>query len=576
MPEKPESLPPIPPLPPLPGEQPPAAPPPDTRDIADLVRSLGQVINNMYLYTAGHKVTRRSMDKSYESLGKALEARESVNFSVVDKNVLVDGQQVDTKNPLVAAFVKQLVALEIAGFSMNRGMTREEFDKLMDLLNTRPDKMKEMGSFSKAVASVGLDHVQAKTVTYQMVTEEDIVVRKGELEHALAGAGGAGAKGLEEIIAFLKGGPVTDESTVAENVREIASDAEKLADLIVRAAQVEKEAQPLEGGESLADLLVGCLRRTYETLLDDPSAKSLQGKKNLTRTLMVLEKNIRDKLHGIPDAGEDADSKVTEAVEEMAIELTIDALAAEYAKKRKGIETAEKKILSFLKVKGGEDAEATTELKEKLTESGLSSEDWRELVVKSHSSGRKAEGAGAGGGAGMPGVGMLATLLTQLGEVLKPAEPAAPAGAGAGGGPGAQAVTAEQEQKLTQVLVQVNQEVTDLTARTESKIDALVRQIQEADAMGKGVKPTISRQALITMLAEIVQELLQPLAVINCSVEMIRMKRLGEVTQSQNEMLDLAMSSIDRIQKLADKLMSISGVPRGLTPDQGMIGTFYQ
>lgn len=555
---------------------------------AELARAMGQAINNMYLYSPAHKVVRQSLDKCFELVNKLLESRDSLIFSVMDKNVLVDGQELDAKNPLVASFVKQLVALEVAGFSLVRGMSREEFEKLMELLNSRPEKIKEAGSFSKAVASVGLGHVQAKTVTYQMVTEEDIVVRKGELEQALAGSGGSG-QSVEQIIAFLKGDVNVDPGKVAKGLTEISSDADKLAEIIMQATRVEPGSEPTAGA-SLADLVVGCLHRTYDSLSQDPAAKSQQGKKQLTKTLMLLEKSVRDRLKDVP-GGDVAADQVSEAVEEMAIELTIDALATEYAKKRKGIETAEKKILRFVKAKGGDVTDATDELKSKLMESGLTPEDWHELVAKSAASGKKA--AAPHEGPDIPGVGMLAALLAELDTVLNAP---APAGGGAGGGAGGAggagggrpgpggpggAGGAATEQKIEQVISRMNEEVVHIAADAEHRIDDLAREIKAADAaektgMGAGVKPALSRAKLFAILAEIVQELLQPVAVINCSVEMIRMKRLGEVTQGQIEMLNLAKESVDRIQKLGDKLMDIAGVPKGLTPDSGMISTFYK
>jgi hypothetical protein len=89
-------------------------------------------------------------------------------------------------------------------------------------------------------------------------------------------------------------------------------------------------------------------------------------------------------------------------------------------------------------------------------------------------------------------------------------------------------------------------------------------------------KPQVPRKKLMVLLAEVVQELCQPLAVINCSIDMIKSKHLGEVSNAQLEMLDLASTSGERVRLLVDKLLELSGLPRTLTPDSGIQSSLYK
>ena len=100
----------------------------------------------------------------------------------------------------------------------------------------------------------------------------------------------------------------------------------------------------------------------------------------------------------------------------------------------------------------------------------------------------------------------------------------------------------------------------------------------EAEAKGEPVPAgkKMPRKQLMELLAEIAQELCQPLAVINCSVDMIRGGSLGEVSSTQVEMLCLAAESGSKLQTLIDKLMQISGVPETRSPDASIQESLYK
>ena len=394
-------------------------------------------------------------------------------------------------------------------------------------------------------------HVQAKSLVYQLVSEEDIVVNKSELENALSGAGGGagdgaggGGNGVEEIVAFLKGaaGPMSMD------IEQVASDTQQLADLILKAAEVSPEKARLEGSETLGDIVVGCLRRAYKGMLQDPASKSQQGKKTIAKTLMLLQEDILKGLHDLAGpAADEIAGIVGEAVDEMNSELQVDALASDYVKKRKGIETTEKKILRFMKTAGRDNLEASEALREKLIEGGLDAEDWQQLLVKN------AEAAIAKAGGAVAGAEALGALLAEMNGLLDPRKVAAG--------------ETLPEPQVNHLVTQLEQEVAVVTADAEQKLDQLAKRLRE--------KPEMSREAMLAMLAEIGQEICQPLAVITCAVDMIRGKALGPVTPPQDEMLTLAAESGARLEMLANKVIEISGVPKGTKPDTEILDDVY-
>ena len=70
---------------------------------------------------------------------------------------------------------------------------------------------------------------------------------------------------VEKIIAFLKGEAASSEAPSAD-LEKLLSEPEKLGQLIMESAAIRQSAQSLDEGESLADIVIGCLRKTYEDL----------------------------------------------------------------------------------------------------------------------------------------------------------------------------------------------------------------------------------------------------------------------------------------------------------------------
>lgn len=56
---------------------------------------------------------------------------------------------------------------------------------------------------------------------------------------------------------------------------------------------------------------------------------------------------------------------------------------------------------------------------------------------------------------------------------------------------------------------------------------------------------------------------------------MIRGKALGPLTPTQEEMLTLAAESGARLEMLANKVIEISGVPKGTKPDAEVLDDVY-
>jgi len=544
----------------------PSRTPCSAEDAERMVRGMGLIFSNTFLYGPNHGVTRKSVEDCYAILVDVMQKCEEVMFTSSEEGLLVDGMVVEQKNPLMRMFVTQLSGLEISSFSLTRGMSMEKFEELIGIMNTKPEELKKSGGFVSVVASSGIENVRVKKVTFRQVEENEVVITQGEVDKGKAAE--AQVQNVAEIVAFLGGeeAPQGVKDSAAKSLQGVSSDSQKLADLIIEAAKVHKESAAMEDAKSFSKLVIESLKRAYEVLIQDPSVKTQKGRKNLSRTLLMLQEQMLKKINEVGGGVSDSDAgAIGETIEEMNEELKIDSLTDEFIKKKSAAKASEDRILKYLKKRGVDNIDQA-DLKDKLSDAGLTQDEWEQLVLRS--------GAGGGEGKGEEddligvgaAVGHLAALLVKMEERFvknKPAEGLA------------------NNPEFDKTLHEMGDQVNNVASHAEKKIGKLVQRVKADRAAGieekdkDGKPPAISRAKLLETLAEAVQELCQPLAVINCSLDMMRTNVLGEINPQQKEMLDLASTSGERVVTLVNKLMEISGVPRTMTPDAAIQKSLY-
>ena len=147
---------------------------------------------------------------------------------------------------------------------------------------------------------------------------------------------------------------------------------------------------------------------------------------------------------------------------------------------------------------------------------------------------------------------------------------------GAGGGTG-RAIVDELARQGRRIRAVSRSPIADLPAGVDSiQADLSTVELleQEARKIGKPLK--MPRQQMITILAEVVQELCQPLSVITCATDMLASKALGELSQGQIDIVKMVSESAVRIQMLAKSLEKIAAQPKTLSPDMTIQKSLYQ
>lgn len=525
-------------------------------NVTDLVQILGQTLNTALLYGTLHKVTRSSLELTHVVISKFIELHDLIHFSIADGSLLINGAST-AGSPLAAGLTSRLTGLNLHSFTIKQDFSLDESIALITLLLTPAAKLETGKSPAELMEGLGLLHIDAKSFTYRRVSEDEPAGGPATTPPAPEEPTGAepvpDQPNLDNIMAFLKGDSLADSTRCAEDIRRLAADSEKLAELILRTVEVRTSMANLAEGESLTDLIVGCIQKVVHPILKDPAAKTQKGRKHIKHSLLMLEKVLLDRLKNM--AGDQVIHATETLMDEIVEELDLDAIASKFMKNRRLAEQSGEKIAHLIE-RASTDPEQMEELRERLTDQGLTPEGWKELTVQFSpppaSAGAGGDGQG-GTGNGANEIKVLTLLLARIGETIQ--HPDAD-----GASPKVQSLIHETEEHLSA-----------LAELTDQKINTLQSMLTDEEK-----NPILSRSEILEILAEIAQEIMQPLTIITGTTAMLRSLRAGPLTETQGELLSMMAESGSRTTVLVNHLMNLAGTPKERQPDRAILDAAYQ
>ncbi len=492
------------------------------RELKDVLMLIGRGLGTVSVYGTQHPSVDQIVGKTFESLQKALKNRDSIAIGSFNGSLTVDDEPITAREVPIRTLEKRLIAMKISHLTLHEGLSQDELKQLLTALCSPSDiEMKE------ALSGSGLEHVELEDVKY-------VILREGEEK---TGKGGGLPEPVEippaqvsQIVAFLKGA-ASDKDSI-EGVKKALSDPEKLGQMIMEAAAIRQAGVDVQDGESLADIVIGCLRRTYDGLRKEKEFKSIRGKTNLTKAMMLLEKTVLDKIHkALGEEHPEIDKRILDAIREMETEHNFDVLSAHYFAQNKKMQKAEGQMIEAIQ---GADAEKAAE---QLNSSDIPPKDWQRLMIQA------GKGPAESGGGGLAGLDMsaLAVVLQKL-ENLMEMDQWEP-----------DQVKAEFETTKNRL-----QTYTDQIELRIEELEGQVRLDDSASVTLEGHADKFNRDELMMEVSNLTLALVQPLTVINASVE-AAMRETGKETQK--DLLDLAHISGQRMQSLAKRLMVLVGYP---------------
>lgn len=538
---------------------------------------VGRALNAACIYGAGHSRMRQVIEETYAEFHPLISIAQQLNVNVVEGRIRLDNVAPQVLTPFLRMLRTRMESISLDGFCITQDVTLSEFASLFSALaSPKPNE------FRQQLEAGTLRGITVSKYRYRAITDAQRVVDAaggadvvggGSSKRAGLGGGcgqgvagphvlnldqaetaspapepgrmtpeeaGFSARQYQQIIAFIKGG-VSERpgAGVTSGLTQAATDPERLASLIMEATILRKNESLSVPGESLADIVVGCLRRTVDHLRPTLLSQSGGGPISAQKSLLVLEKLVLDKMRslmGAPSPG--AEDKIHAVLREMEGRLEADAVAFQFMEHHAALTEQERKIIHLLHTHGPDFFNGT------VLEGGLPTEKWQQLLFQSGAAGG---GSGGPGGDGMPmptAISTLANVLEQF-EALMKIEP-------------------PPQVEMRALLKRIGKSVDDVSADADTRMEQLrehLYEVQGRDVSEQEIKTLMGR------LSELAQELLQPLTVVNCVINLLLGGQLGLMNEASREMLSLAGGSSGRLRDLIDRLVSIVGLPAGLSPD---------
>lgn len=486
-------------------------------ELHTMLLQLGRTLGIIAAYGTDHPIAVKALDDAFAGLQAVLQTSGSIALGTVKGELTVNGKPVTAKDAPVKALEKRLTSMQLSHLSLKKGLSTEDFRKLITALSTGKEEAK--ASISKA----GGAHVNVEEVQYVALREGETKVAKGAApgagpDQTAGGHDGPSSVQVGQIVAFLKGD--AGSTDLPDDVKKMLSEPEKLGQMILEAAAVRQQTASLEGGENLADIVIGCLRRTYDGLRSESEFETARGKATLAQTMLLLEKSVLDRIRSTLDPGQpDLDRRIMAEIRAMESEREFDLLSTHYAEQCQKRDKTEEKIVALIRQQGSEKARAL------LAGSGIPVQDWQRLLVQG--SGSPPSAGGPGGGADM---GIIATVLERLDGLMQ---------------------MANRDPQLAKAAVQdARRGVSDYASRMESQIDEMEDRVHHHERK--------DREDIILEMSKLTLSLMQPLTVINGSIE----TALSTADEAlRNDLLDLAYQSSQSMEVMTKRMISLTGYP---------------
>ncbi|MBN2684655.1 MAG: hypothetical protein JXR40_05205 [Pontiellaceae bacterium] len=492
--------------------------------LAKALNELGRVVNLISTYGKNHRASKESIPRTLAALHALFETRSSMLLGVFNGVMTVDGQMVKTEGSLQKSLERRLVRLNITGLRLKKGISEEELHELIELLSTNTAE-----AFEKELSEHSLAHINTEHTQYCAIQENQTVANKSDLvgmyENGVLVINDDLAPPpqndlhIDQIIAFLKGDVGTNENT--EPLKTAATHPDQLGNLIMEAAAIRQSTATLSG-ESLNDIILGCLRRTYEGLRKQTDFQTKQGKTELKKALLLLEKSLLDKMRTLTGAEDaDLDRKIDQAIRGMNETLDLEIAATEYMEHSEAIKISKTQLQDLICRQG------SGSVKKVLREAGLPPAEWHKFVIENSSQTEQLP----------PSLSDGLSTLTSLFEQLERLMESKPEGT-----------------QVKNLLQRANDNLSSSADSTKEKLEAL------SSTIG-GYAHSMPREELLSSLAEITQELMQPLTAINISLEMLLLGYVGHMPDEQVDLLSVAARSGEHLEFLMEMLLEIVGCP---------------
>jgi hypothetical protein len=503
-----------------------------SKELKEALIMLGRGMGIVSAYGQTHPAVNQIIDQVFVAFQQAMQHTPSISIGTFNGKMAINDEPFVFKDAPIRAIEKKLLALKISHLEIKQHIPHFEIKHLLlALCAAKEQQMKE------ALAGAELEYIKMSEVKYVALHEGETKVAKDaisggykegekyEISGSSIGMPGASREevsGMQvaQFAAFLKGS--SSGEAVSPEIKKLLADPAKFSDMIMQLATMGRasagEAEGENESERLSKIVVACLRRTQEGLSKDADFESARGKAALAKAMLQIEKSVLDRIGNSSGAKEaKPDRHMQENLREMERKRQIDVLSTQVTEQQEKKTKAEKKLIAFIKKHGVE------KVREYLAESGMSFQEQQRLIMES-------------GGTLPPGgkedTHLIKTALEQLDNLI-------------------QATNSEQAQAAVE---EARRGINTYNLQVGSQIEELEKEIQRSIRE----KTPLQREKLLLEISKLTLSLMQPLTVINGSVE-AAMSTTNDALRK--DLLDMAYESGQSMDAMTKRMIALVGYP---------------
>ncbi|NLF85396.1 MAG: hypothetical protein GX571_04755 [Lentisphaerae bacterium] len=537
-------------------------------DAYTVVRWLAFVLANGRVYGLAHKITQQSILDAAQALALFHRRHGDFELAVVDDDFQVEGVSVGPPIASTIALARCLAGLNAPCLCFQEGISAEDLNAFARMLFLKEEQVRQANGLAGLLSASGLTRIRAVGFSYQRVTEHETVVEEDETP-----ATGLSAASVAAIRRFLDSGAAAASPVDAESLRQVDLGDDKTVGELARLVAPPETPVPLSP-EALAQQTIERLQRMSDDLLEAPSNQTVKGRRNLRKLITSVEADVTERLQHL-GADIQAVEMLASRVKELIEGLAVDGLVAQYMKLRGELAAKEGKLKRHLR-RAGQRGGSEKEIKSRLVSMGLPASILEDLAASAAGgtpdggadgagtgtrSGGAADGAGTGtgstaSGGQVPAAPEAPAPETPLTDLLRQLQSTAP-------GDGA------LPRLVDNILSEMNKTLQQTALRAEAQMETLKRIVMIP--AGRPDNADLSRRQLLILMAELGQELRQPLTVVTGAIDMLLGRFFGPISDEQKPILGMASESNRRLDELISRMIRIAGMPTSLTPDADIL-----
>ncbi|MBW1667456.1 MAG: diguanylate cyclase [Deltaproteobacteria bacterium] len=141
--------------------------------IPDVFRKLLLAVRNSTLYPPGSRAITVTNQQAHEALNTVLEKNEILTVFQIERNLVVNGQRIDTAEFKVfaEAFLKFLDRAELKGISFARGLEEQELSTVLRAFGTTKKEVIDEDFWSRFIKENTITHIELTQVKYAVDAE---------------------------------------------------------------------------------------------------------------------------------------------------------------------------------------------------------------------------------------------------------------------------------------------------------------------------------------------------------------------------------------------------------------------